>query len=86
MYFVYILRSRKERSRLYIGCTNSLLRRIKEHNSEENEKTYSSRYKPWELECYFGFKTQQVAEDFESYLKEGSGFAFMKKHLLSKRV
>ena len=26
----------------------------------------------------------ETAEDFEKYLKEGSGFAFMKKHLLDK--
>ncbi|HCJ66301.1 MAG TPA: excinuclease ABC subunit C [Elusimicrobia bacterium] len=84
MYYVYILKSLSNKKKLYIGYTENLKRRLTEHNSTLNKYNYSSRHKPWELICYLAFKTKDTAEDFERYLKEGSGFAFMKKHLLDK--
>ncbi len=80
---VYILRSEKYRKRLYIGLTEDLENRIKEHN--HNESRYSKNYAPWDLETYIVFKDKSQAVSFEKYLKSGSGFAFLKKRLLPQR-
>ena len=77
---VYILRSIKKPKRLYIGCTQDLEKRLAEHN--RGDSTYSKTYAPWELEAYMAFRDRQVADDFERYLKSGSGHAFLKKRLL----
>ena len=82
MHYVYILRSLKNPKRLYIGCTRDIEKRLIEHN--RGDGIYSKTYAPWELEAYLAFKEKQVAEEFERYLKAGSGHAFLKKHLLPK--
>ena len=68
--------------KLYIGLTANVERRITEHNRDE--RGYTKQYAPWELEVSIGFKDKKVAEDFERYLKSGSGHAFLKKRLLPK--
>ncbi len=80
MLTVYILRSVKYPGRLYIGSTTDISKRLKEHNSCTS--TYTKQYGPWELETYTAFKQKGIAENFEKYLKSGSGFAFLKKRLL----
>ena len=80
MYYVYILKSQKDSKRIYVGLTNDIEKRIKEHNSALSY--YSKRYAPWELVTFIGFKGKDLAVKFEKYLKNGSGFAFLKRHLL----
>ena len=82
MHFVYILRSLNNSKRLYVGCTQDIEKRLIEHN--RGDGAYSKTYAPWELEAYVAFKDRQVAEEFERYLKSGSGHAFLKKRLLPK--
>lgn len=82
MHYVYILKSEIKTEKLYIGVTSDLARRLDEHN--QGLSTYSSKFKPWEIVSCIGFKYRYSAEIFEQYLKQGSGFAFMKKHLLPK--
>lgn len=80
MYIVYILTSKKYPARYYIGTTQNLDKRLNEHNNEES--IYSRRYAPWQLESYITFKKKDLAEEFERYLKSGSGFAFLKKRFI----
>jgi len=80
MYTVYILRSLKDSKRHYVGITKDLERRLKEHNNKQS--VYSSIYAPWELETYIVFKDKTLAENFERYLKHGSGNALLKKRLI----
>ncbi|MBU1110365.1 GIY-YIG nuclease family protein [Patescibacteria group bacterium] len=82
MFYVYILRSLKNENKLYIGVTRNRRRRLKQHNSDTNTNSYSAKFKPWVLECYIAFKNKYLAIELEKYLKQGSGFAFMKKRLL----
>jgi len=82
MHIVYILRSTNHPERLYIGLTTDLEKRLESHNSDTS--TYSKRYSPWELEAHVVLKDKETAESLEKYLKSGSGFAFLKKRLLSK--
>lgn len=77
---VYILRSLKDPKRHYIGITEDLDKRLKEHNNRQS--VYSSIYAPWEIETYIVFKDRILAENFETYLKHGSGNAFLKKRLI----
>ncbi len=72
MYFVYFLRSESEPEQTYIGMTANLERRLSEHNSEEN-KGYTSRHQPWELEVFIMAETREVAETAEAYFKNSSG-------------
>ncbi len=79
MYYVYILQSQKDDS-YYKGITEDLKKRIYDHNHGSNK--YSSTKAPLELVWYCAFKNKNKALDFEKYIKHGSGFAFIKKHIL----
>ena len=83
MYTVYILRSLKDSKRHYVGITQDLERRLKEHNNKQS--VYSSVYAPWELETFVTFKNITLAESFERYLKTGSGNAFLRKRLIGAK-
>jgi predicted GIY-YIG superfamily endonuclease len=79
MYYTYILQNLKDSS-YYTGSTRDLKSRIVKHNN--GEVTYTAKKRPWKLIWYCAFPTKNQAVDFEMYLKQGSGFAFAKKHLV----
>ena len=76
MFYVYILKE-KSKNHFYIGSTNNLNRRLKEHLNSSGGTTKGRK---WELYCYFAFKEEQICRNFEKYLKGGSGRSFSKKH------
>lgn len=80
MYTVYILRSIKYPDRYYTGLTQNLDERLKEHNSGISQ--YSKNYAPWKVETHITFRNKSLANDFEKYLKKGSGYAFMRKRFI----
>lgn len=80
MYYVYLLISQKVTSKVYIGTTGDVKKRVQEHN--RGNTAYASRYAPWKLRTYLAFRDQRRAIEFEKYLKSGSGHAFLKKRLL----
>ncbi len=80
MQHVYVIKSQKFTDKIYIGCTNNIDERLKEHNAEK--VTSTKRYVPWELGFYIAFKNRKLAWQFEKYLKSHSGRAFMRKRLL----
>ena len=77
---VYIIKSQKVLTKIYIGYTKNLDKRLSSHNSKSS--LFSKKYAPWELLSYVTFYDETKARNFEKYLKKGSGFAFLKKHLL----
>lgn len=79
MYKVYILKSLRDNS-LYTGVTEDLIERLKAHNSGTSK--YSSTKRPFKIAWYCAFKNKTKALQFEKYLKQGSGFAFARKHLI----
>ncbi len=81
MYYVYILRSSKDACKSYVGYTTNLDKRLKEHN--DSRILYTKRYAPWCIETYIYFTNQKLAKQFESYLKSGSGKAFLKRRLMA---
>lgn len=81
MHYVYLIQSIKFPNEHYVGYSEDLQTRIKDHNS--GKSTHTNKFKPWKLIAYFAFDDIQTAKDFESYLKTGSGRAFLKKHFLN---
>ena len=82
-YIVYILKSKKDSKRHYIGFTHDLENRLNKHNSSKSE--YTKKFAPWEIETFITFKNELLAEKFERYLKSGSGYAFLNRHLILLR-
>ncbi len=82
IYYVYILKSKKDREQFYIGITDNLDRRLKEQKTAKGS-SYTVRYAPWELETYIVFNNKRVAEEFEVYLKSHSGRAFLRRRLMA---
>jgi putative endonuclease len=79
MHFVYILQSQKDSS-LYVGSTENVKQRLAEHNS--GKAKYSNSKRPYVLKWFCAFPNKAFALKFEKYLKQGSGFAFARKHLI----
>ena len=78
MFYVYILQSINFPNNFYIGYTDNLKRRLKQHNSEHFGHT--DKYRPWKIKDYFAIDNEQKAKDFEKYLKSQCGREFIKKH------
>jgi len=79
MYYVYILKSRKD-GNLYIGSTNDLKRRLDEHNNGLVFSTKSRR--PFELVYYEAYKSEKDARNREKNLKLRSrAFAQLRKRI-----
>ena len=51
-----------------------------EHNSGKSK--FTKGHLPWELVWYSAFKNKKKAENFELYIKSGSGKAFVYKRLV----
>jgi len=79
MYYVYILQSDKDQS-FYTGFTTDLKLRLQDHNTNGNK--YSSTKAPYQIIWYCAFNDKNKALVFERYLKQGSGYAFARKHLV----
>jgi putative endonuclease len=81
MYYVYILQSKLDKS-FYVGSTNDISRRIKEHNSGKSR--FTSLKKPWLLVYFEGFLSKTDALKREKKLKHhGKGLAELKKRFAS---
>lgn len=80
MYFVYLIKSIPFPKQHYVGFSTDYKGRLEDHNS--GKSTHTNKFKPWELICFFAFNQEKMAKDFETYLKTGSGRAFLKKHFL----
>ena len=78
MYYTYILESIPHPGTYYRGSTKDLRQRVKDHNA--GKCSHTSQSGPWRVKFYAAFETQQMALDFERYLKSGSGHAFANRH------
>ena len=76
--YVYIIASIKGSKQYYVGVTDNLERRLKEHNAGESQST--CKFRPWEIVWYCWFRSVAAAHEFEEYLKSGSGRTFVKRH------
>lgn len=70
MFYVYILRSLKDK-KTYVGYTNNLEKRLVKHNSGQ---VISTKHRiPLELLFFEKFETSQEARKRELYWKSGGG-------------
>jgi len=77
MYYVYILHSLKT-SKLYIGHTDNLVRRLEEHNAGRGGK-YTRQNGPWKLVYNESCPDKSSAVLREMYLKSTKGSQEKKK-------
>ena len=77
-YYVYILESLEDKS-LYIGYTNDLQKRFKEHNRKLNFSTKSKTQ--WKLIHYLAYLNEEDAVRREKYLKTSQGSRLLKRML-----
>ncbi len=76
MYFTYILRNNNT-GRHYVGSTNNLERRIKEHNRGQTKSTRAAD--GWELLFKEGYLTSKDAKKREREIKSYKGGNLFKK-------
>jgi putative endonuclease len=79
MFYVYLIQSEANPERRYVGFTTDLRQRIKTHNA--GGSVHTAKCKPWRLVGYHAFSDKRKAQEFEWYLKTGSGKAFANKRL-----
>ena len=77
-WYTYILRSQSDGD-LYTGCTNDLLKRLRQHNA--GYMTATKKRTPLELLYYEACPNQADAYAREKYLKTGMGKRFVKNRL-----
>lgn len=84
MWYTYVLKSKQD-SNFYTGCSNNLIRRLKQHNLGEVSSTRKRR--PLTLVYYEVGSDKTDAFQRERYLKTGMGKKYIKnrlKNFLSK--
>jgi len=79
MFYVYVLKSLKD-DELYIGSTNDLKRRLKEH---QDGKSFSTKLRrPFELIYYEAYKNEKDSREREQALKlRGNARRFLKERI-----
>ena len=80
-YFTYILKS-KSATKTYVGHTNSMNRRLSEHNSDKHY--YTKRYAPWEVIRIEKYDNLDEAIRREHYLKTASGRRWLSRNAFAK--
>lgn len=81
MYYVYVIKSLRD-GKLYVGHTNDLKRRMKEHNNGLVKATRTR--KPFKLIYYEASNILQDSVLREKSLKTGFGRAYLKRRLSDK--
>lgn len=78
MYYVYVLRS-VVNGDVYVGFTDNLRRRYKEHN--DGKSSFTKGYRPWILIYYEAFRSKNDATQREKELKQHKAKSFLMEHL-----
>ena len=79
MYYVYVLYSLKSK-RLYVGQTEDLKQRVKEHNDGIGGR-YTSNNRPFVLVFYEAFQAKVDAQTQERFYKSGYGREVLKNKI-----
>jgi putative endonuclease len=75
---VYVLQSRRNPDKHYVGRAADVAQRLATHNSGGLIQTAFNR--PWQLNVVMTFRTEESAIKFEKFLKSASGRGFAKEH------
>ena len=80
MYIVYILKSIRFNGKFYIGYTNDLKIRLKQHNS--GQSFHTKKYIPWKIVYAEAYANQEDAKDREKKLKQyGKVYSQLKRRI-----
>ena len=79
MWYVHVIKSLKN-ERLYVGSTNDIKRRLKEHNDGVGGK-YTKDNRPFKLVFYEAFLNKKDAMKDELFFKTGYGREVLKTKL-----
>lgn len=84
-YYVYILQS-ESTHKTYVGQTNNLERRLKQHNDPQYHGTQHTKRNqgPWKLVHTEEFDSRQESMQREKHLKSGQGREWIKQHVFNK--
>ena len=74
-YYVYVLKSTVV-ERIYIGFTENVGRRLRQHNAGKNRST--KPYRPYEVLFTEEFDNKEQALEREKFLKSGQGREYIK--------
>lgn len=80
IWYTYTLYN-KDLNKFYIGFTNNLKRRLKEHRCKKTHTT--SRMTGWKLVYYEACLSKRDAQKREKQLKTGFGRGYLKRRLVS---
>ena len=80
MFYIYLLEHQIDKS-WYIGYTENLKRRLKEHQSDSDSRTTSLKKGNYKLIYYESYLNKQDVLGREKFLKSGSGRKYLKKQL-----
>jgi putative endonuclease len=83
MFYLYILKSKKDES-LYIGSTNNLRRRLFEHNNGKSK--YTKSHCPFELKYYEAYLNESDARTREKSLKLDGRALYVLKNRIAKSL
>ena len=78
MITIYVIKSQQHKFR-YVGITNNLARRLKDHNHGKNKST--NLYSPYILIHSEEYENYKKAREREKFLKSGQGRIFLDKLL-----
>ena len=82
MFYVYVIQSCIN-SKLYIGYSSDLKRRLYEHNN--GKVNYTRKFKPWVLIYYEAYANEKIARNRERQLKHhGRVYTQLKKRILNE--
>ena len=78
MHYMYIIKSATRE--LYIGRTNNLVKRLKQHNAGDSPST--KRYLPWKVVYLEGYANLDDARDREEKIKQfGKVYSQLKRRV-----
>ena len=80
-HFVYVIRSRQNASRFYVGYSKNPIHRLYSHN-EGTKRRYTMAHRPWVLIYVERLSTKCQALNREKQLKSSRGRAWIKQNLL----
>ena len=85
MFFVYILFSKKL-NRFYIGTTDDIERRLREHNSGLYSGSFTSKGIPWELTLSYCCQSSEIAYKLERFIKKMKSKKFIISIIESEKI
>jgi len=77
MYCVYLLESVHTPQQRYVGHTDDLKRRLREHN--DGKSPHTAKHRPWNLVSYHAFPDEKLAVEFDCIISRRARGVLLRK-------